>query len=139
MVVLEYFYTFAAIIYLRPTLMTQLFIPRYKKVGGVNLFKALRAIPLLLLLVCVVSSCSKDEELFPVSIDQLYAESQTLQYQTPDSIEAFTQKFYGYLEYNPDAYNHPYYTAIDDKIYKYTHSAEMTVETDWDGETHVKY
>ena len=49
------------LIYL-PTLMTQLSIPRYKKVGGANLFKALRAIPLLLLLVCVVSSCSKDDE-----------------------------------------------------------------------------
>ena len=97
------------------------------------------AVWLGLVLLCLFSSCSKDEELFPVSIDQLYAESQTLQYQTPDSIEAFTQKFYGYLEYNPDAYNHPYYTAIDDKIDKCTHGAEMTVETDWAGETHVEY
>ena len=89
------------------------------------------AVWLGLVLLCLFSSCSKDEELFPVSIDQLYAESQTLQY--------FTQKFYGYLEYNPDAYNHPYYTAIDDKIDKCTHGAEMTVETDWAGETHVEY
>ena len=120
--------------------MTQLSIPRYKKGGGgVNLFKALRAIPLLLLLVCIVSSCSKDEELFPVSIDQLYAESQTLQYQTPDSIEAFTQKFYGYLEYNPDAYNHPYYTAIDDKIDKCAHGGGVTINTDWTGERHLEF
>ena len=42
------------------------------------------AVWLGLVLLCLFSSCSKDEELFPVSIDQLYAESQTLQYQTPE-------------------------------------------------------
>ena len=92
------------------------------------------AVWLGLVLLCLFSSCNKDEELFPVSIDQLYAESQTLQYQAPDSIEAFTQKFYGYLEYNPDAYNHPYYTAIDDKIYQCTHGGGVTVNTNWTGE-----
>ena len=97
------------------------------------------AVWLGLVLLCLFSSCSKDEELFPVSIDQLYAESQTLQYQTPDSIEAFTQKFYGYLEYNPDAYNHPYYTAIDDKIDKCAHGGGVTVNTDWAGERHLEF
>ena len=97
------------------------------------------AVWLGLVLLCLFSSCSKDEELFPVSIDQLYAESQTLQYQTADSVEAFTYKFNWYLEAHPDAYNHPYYPKIDDKLYKCTNSAGMTVETDWDGETHLKY
>ena len=73
-----------------------------------------------LVLLCLVSSCSKDEELPPVSIEDMYAESQTLQYQTPDSIENFTAKFYGYVEVHPDACNHPYYGAIDNKIYDCT-------------------
>ena len=92
-----------------------------------------------LVLLCLFSSCSKDDVESEYTIENLYTESQTLQYQTPDSIEAFTQKFYGYLEYNPDAYNHPYYTAIDDKIDKCAHGGGVTVNTDWTGETHLKY
>ena len=119
--------------------MTQLSIPRYKKVGGVNLFKALRAIPLLLLLVCFVSSCSKDDEGAEYTIVDLYEESKTLQYQTADSVESFTYKFYWYLEAHPDAQDHPFYTAIDDKIYKCTHGGGVTVNTDWDGERHLEF
>ena len=118
--------------------MTLLSIPRYKKVGGVNLFKALRAIPLFLLLVCVVSSCNKDEDT-EYTIEDLYEESKTLQYQTTDSVETFTQKFYWYLEAHPDAQDHPYYSKIDEKIEQCTSGAEVTVETDWDGEKHLKY
>ena len=73
-----------------------------------------------LMLLCLVSSCSKDDELPPVTIEGMYEESQTLQYQTPDSIENFAAKFYGYLEVHPDACNHPYYGAIDNKIYDCT-------------------
>lgn len=80
-------------------------------------FRALCILPLLLLL-SLFSSCSNDEEQTPDYMTQLYDESLTLQYQSADSIESFTQKFYGYLEYNPDAYNHPKYTAIDEKLYK---------------------
>ena len=80
-------------------------------------FRALCILPLLLLL-SLFSSCSNDEEQTPDYMTQLYDESLTLQYQSADSIESFTQKFYGYLEYNPDAYNHPNYSAIDEKIYK---------------------
>ena len=118
--------------------MTQLSIPRYKKVGGANLFKALRAIPLLLILVCIVSSCSKDED-SEYTIEDLYEESKTLQYQTGDSVEAFTYKFYWYLEAHPDAQDHPYYTAIDDKIDKCAHGGGVTVNTDWDGERHLEF
>ena len=121
-----------------PTLMTQMFINRYKKVGGVNLVKALLAIPLLLL-VCLVSSCSKDDEEQPKDyMTQLYEESQTLQYQTADSIVNFSSKFYDYLELNPDACNHPYYTAIEEVIYEWSPKC-ITVETDWDGEMHMDY
>ena len=97
------------------------------------------AVWLGLVLLCLFSSCSKDEELFPVSIDQLYAESQTLQYQTPDSIEAFTYKFYWYLEAHPDAQDHPYYSKIDEKIEQCTTGAKIKINSDYDGETHLKY
>ena len=106
--------------------------------GGVNLVKALLAIPLLLL-VCLVSSCSKDDEEQPKDyMTQLYEESQTLQYQTADSIVNFSSKFYDYLELNPDACNHPYYTAIEEVIYEWSPKC-ITVETDWDGEMHMDY
>ena len=98
-----------------------------------------KLILLSLLLVCVVSSCSKDDGGLEYNIEDLYEESKTLQYQTADSVEAFTYKFYWYLEAHPDAYNHPYYPKIDDKLYKCTTGDKMTVETDWDGETHIKY
>ena len=99
--------------------MTQLSIDSHKKVGGASFYKALRTI-LIIFLICLVSSCSKDDELPPVTIEGMYEESQTLQYQTPDSIENFAAKFYGYLEVHPDACNHPYYGAIDNKIYDCT-------------------
>ena len=78
------------------------------------------AVWLGLMLLCLVSSCSKDDGLPPVTIEGMYEESKTLQYQTPDSIENFAAKFYGYLEVHPDACNHPYYGAIDNKIYDCT-------------------
>ena len=118
--------------------MTQKYINNNEKVRGASLFKALLAIPLLFLL-CLVSSCSKDDEEQPKDyMTQLYEESQTLEYQTADSIESFTQKFYGYLEYNPDAYNHPYYSAIDEKIYENSPKF-FVLDTDWDGENLVKF
>ena len=118
--------------------MTQKFINRYKKVGGASLFKALLAIPLLFLF-CLVSSCSKDDEEQPKDyMTQLYEESQTLQYQTADSIVNFSSKFYDYLELNPDACNHPYYTAIEEKIYEWSPKC-FVLETDWDGETHMDF
>ena len=118
--------------------MTQKFINRYKKVGGANLFKALLAIPFLFL-ICLVSSCSKDDEEQPKDyMTQLYEESKTLEFQTADSIEAFTQKFYEYLEFDPGAYNHPYYSAIDEKIYENSPKC-FVLDTDWDGETLVKF
>ena len=96
------------------------------------------AVWLGLVLLCLFSSCNKDEEA-EYTIEDLYEESKTLQYQTADSVEAFTQKFYWYLEAHPDAQETSYYSAIDDKIYKCTHDAEMTVETKWEGESHVEY
>ena len=96
------------------------------------------AVWLGLVLLCLFSSCSKDEDA-EYTIEDLYEESKTLQYQTADSVENFTYKFYWYLEAHPDAYNHPYYPKIDDKLYKCTTGDKMTVETDWDGETLLKY
>lgn len=96
------------------------------------------AVWLGLVLLCLFSSCSKDEGT-EYNIEDLYEESKTLQYQTADSVEAFTQKFYWYLEAHPDAQDHPYYSAIDDKIDKCAPSADITINTDWDGETHLKY
>lgn len=89
-------------------------------------------------MVCVISSCSKDEGT-EYNIEDLYEESKTLQYQTADSVVNFAQKFYWYLEAHPDAYNHPYYPKIDDKLYKCTTGDKMTVETDWDGERHLEF
>ena len=103
--------------------------------------KMLRALCILpiLLLVCLVSSCSNDDEEQPKDyMTQLYEESQTLQYQTADSIICFSSKFYDYLELNPDACNHPYYTAIEEKIYEWSPKC-ITGETDWDGEMHMEY
>ena len=44
-----------------------------------------------------------------------------------------------YLTTAADAYNHPYYTAIDDKIDKCAHGGGVTVNTDWDGERHLEF
>ena len=92
------------------------------------------AVWLGLVLLCLFSSCSKDDSEAEYTIEDLYEESKTLQYQTADSVEAFTHKFYWYLEAHPDAQDHPYYTAIDDKIDKCAHGGGVTVNTDWTGE-----
>ena len=97
------------------------------------------AVWLGLVLLCPFSSCSKDDSGAEYNIEDLYEESKTLQYQTADSVEAFTYKFYWYLEAHPDAQDHPYYPEIDDKIYQCTPSADIIINTDWDGETHVEY
>lgn len=88
------------------------------------------AVWLGLVLLCLFSSCNKDEEA-EYTIEDLYEESKTLQYQTADSVEAFTQKFYWYLEAHPDAQDHPDYSKIDDKIEQCTSSAGTTANTDW--------
>lgn len=118
--------------------MTQLSINHNKKAEVANIFKALFFIPFILL-ICIVSSCSKDyEDTHKDYMTQLYEESQTLEYQTADSIEAFTQKFYEYLVFDPGAYNHPYYSAIDEKIYENSPKC-FVLDTDWDGENIVKF
>ena len=96
------------------------------------------AVWLGLVLLCLFSSCNKDEDA-EYTIEDLYEESRTLQYQTADSVEAFTYKFNWYLEAHPDAQDHPYYTAIDDKIYQCTSGAKIKINSDWDGETHLEY
>ena len=96
------------------------------------------AVWLGLVLLCLFSSCSKDEGT-EYTIEDLYEESKTLQYQTADSVESFTYKFYWYLEAHPDAQDHPYYSKIDDTIYQCTNGADIKINTDWDGETHLKY
>ena len=97
------------------------------------------AIWLGLVLLCLFSSCSKDDVESEYTIEDLYTESQTLQYQTPDSVESFKYKFYWYLEAHPDAYNHPYYGAIDKKIDECTKGGEITVNTEWKGEIFEKF
>ncbi len=97
------------------------------------------AVWLGLVLLCLFSSCSKDDSEAKYTIEDLYEESKTLQYQTADSVEAFTYKFNWYLEAHPDAQDHPYYTSIDDKIEQCTHGAEIKINSEWEGETHVKY
>ena len=97
------------------------------------------AVWLGLVLLCLFSSCSKDDSGAEYNIEDLYEESKTLQYQTADSVEAFTYKFNWYLEAHPDAQDHPYYTAIDDKIYQCTSGAKIKINSDWDGETHLEY
>ena len=111
--------------------MTQKYINSYKKVRGASLFKALLAIPLLLLL-SLVSSCSKDDEEQPKDfMTQMYEESKTLEHQTTDSIVHFSSKFYGYLATNPDACNHPYYSEIQDKINEWSPKG-FVLKTDWE-------
>ena len=97
------------------------------------------AVWLGLVLLCLFSSCSKDDEVAEYNIEDLYEESKTLQYQTADSVEAFTYKFNWYLEAHPDAQDHPYDSKIDDKIYQCTSGAKIKINSDWDGETHLEY
>lgn len=117
--------------------MTQKSINSYKKELGAKLFRVLISIPIILF-VCIVSSCSKDDVESEYTIEDLYTESQTLQYQTPDSIESFTYKFYWYLEAHPDAQDHPYYTEIDKRIDELSPKC-IVVDTDWEGEQHLEY
>ena len=105
----------------------------------IDLITRYKFILLSLLLVCVVSSCSKDDEVAEYNIEDLYEESKTLQYPTADSVEAFTQKFCWYLEAHPDAQDHPDYSKIDEKIEQCTSGAKIKINSDWDGETHIKY
>ena len=91
-----------------------------------------------LVLLCLFSSCNKDDGGAEYNIEDLYEESKTLQYQTADSVEAFTYKFYWYLEAHPDAQDHPYYTEIDKKIDELSPKC-IVVDTEWEGEEHLEY
>ena len=63
---------------------------------------------LAILLLCCLSSCSKDEDGESEDfMTQLYHESQTLQYQTADSVALFSVKFYDYLELNRGSERRP--------------------------------
>ena len=93
---------------------------------------------LSLLLVFVVSSCSKDE-VAEYNIEDLYEESKTLQYQTADSVETFTQKIYWYMETHSDAQDHPDYSKIDEKIEQCTSGAKIKINSDLDGERHLEF
>ena len=109
-----------------------------KRHAGMAFLRALVLIPVLLF-ACLVSSCNKDEDGESEDyMTQLYHESQTLQYQTADSVALFSVKFYDYLELNPDAYNHPYYGEITDKIYEFSPKC-ITVNDEWEGEKYLNF
>ena len=109
-----------------------------KRHAGMAFLRALILIPVLLF-ACLVSSCNKDEDGDSEDfMTQLYHESQTLQYQTADSVALFSVKFYDYLELNPDAYNHPYYGEITDKIYEFSPKC-ITVNDEWEGEKYLNF
>lgn len=122
-----------------PYRLKSLLSTRYVKTAFSLMRGGKAAVWLGLVLLCLFSSCSKDDGGAEYNIEDLYEESKTLQYQTADSVESFTQKFYWYLEAHPDAQDHPDYSKIDEKIEQCTSGAKIKINSDWDGETHLKY
>ena len=122
-----------------PYRLKSLLSTRYVKTAFSLMRGGKAAVWLGLVLLCLFSSCSKDDEVAEYNIEDLYEESKTLQYQTADSVEAFTYKFNWYLEAHPDAQDHPYYSKIDDKIEQCISGAKIKINSEWDGETHLEY
>ena len=93
---------------------------------------------LCLLFLISLASCSNDEVHF-VKISEYYAESCHLDQATQDSIVRFAQKVDAFVAANPLAKEDPLYARILHNIKTSSFDPTITINTDWDGETEIKF
>ena len=111
----------------------------HRAVGGA-VFKALRTSFLLFLFVItfLLTACEKDLFRYP-EIREYHAESQNLPGATTDSIRHFAVKVDNFVVQHPAAKEDPLYPEILSNINKATLTITITIEDEWDGETHISY
>ena len=68
-----------------------------------------------------------------------YQESITLPSVTTDSVNRFSVKVNDFIEVNPEALDDPLYPKIMSNIKTATLRITITINDEWDGETHINF
>lgn len=118
--------------------MTTMITYSYKKVGGAffRFFTALRTpvyfLPFLFL--AFLASCGDDDVREQNVMQQYYAESLNLDFQTTDSIQKFASKLHSYVKHNPEAKSSPYYSKTASQL----HDVVISIKAaEWNEDVYV--
>lgn len=99
---------------------------------------------LLFILICIVigfmlPSCEKDEFDVNPQMEAYYIESLQLPSVTIDSVKTFSSKVNGFTRTYPMALEHKRYPQIKENIKSASLRISITINDEWDGETHINY
>ena len=97
---------------------------------------------IIILLVFAISwlaSCEKDVFDINPQMESFYLESVQLPTVTIDSVKSFSSKVNNFVSVYPEAREHRRYEQIIDNINTATLNITITVNTDYDGETVIKF
>ena len=118
--------------------MATMILKARKAVGGVFFKGILRTLPLIFFIALLAVSCEKEVTRYP-EIQAYHAESLTLYVASADSVGNFSQKVQSFVVRHPDATQDPLYPEIQQNIKHNLLRLSITVNDEWDGETHITY
>ncbi len=91
----------------------------------------------LLFIACLMmTACEKD---IVSNMEAYYTESMGLQSVTLDSVKTFSNKVEDYVARNPGEKENPLYPKIQSNIKSASIRITLSVDTTWDGESHVDF
>lgn len=97
---------------------------------------------ILLLLVFAISwftSCEKEVYDINPQMESFYMESVQLPSVTIDSVQSFSSKVDGFTRSYPEALEHKRYPQIKENIKSASLRLTITINDEWDGETHINF
>ncbi len=96
----------------------------------------MKKLVLLFMAFLMMTACEKD---IVSNMEAYYTESMGLQSVTLDSVKTFSNKVENYVAENPDEKENPLYPKIQSNIKSASMRITLSVDTTWDGETHINY
>ncbi len=96
----------------------------------------MRKLVALFIASLMMIACEKD---IVSNMEAYYTEAMGVQNVTLDSVKTFSNKVENYVAENPDEKENPLYPKIQANIKSASMSITLSVDTTWDGETHINY
>ncbi len=84
----------------------------------------------------MMTACEKE---IVSNIEAYYTESMGLQNVSLDSVKTFSNKVENYVAEYPDEKENPLYPKIQNNIKSASIRITLSVDTTWDGETHINF
>ncbi len=96
----------------------------------------MKKLVLLFMAFLMMMACEKD---IVSNMEAYYTESMGLQSVTLDSVKTFSNKVGNYVAENPDEKENPLYPKIQSNIKSASMRITLSVDTTWDGKTHINF